>query len=127
MLKLLLLGTAGAAGTISRYFLSGWIHQLLAAGFPYGTLVVNICGCLAVGFLGTLAEEKFLIQSQVRTVVLIGFLGGFTTFSSFAYVDVEFVQGWGDHVSRTQRGCECRYLFHWTFDRCLFSAFNLRK
>ena len=85
MLRLFILGIAGAAGTISRYLLGGWIHQLFGAEFPYGTLVVNISGCLAVGFLGTLAEERFLISPQIRTALLIGFLGAFTTFSSFAY------------------------------------------
>jgi len=85
MLRLFILGIAGAAGTISRYLLGGWIHQLLGAGFPYGTLIVNIGGCLAVGFLGTLAEERLLFSPQIRTALLIGFLGAFTTFSSFAY------------------------------------------
>ena len=85
MLKLFILGIAGAAGTISRYLLGGWTHQLFGAEFPYGTLVVNISGCLAIGFLGTLAEERFLISPQIRTALLIGFLGAFTTFSSFAY------------------------------------------
>ena len=85
MLKLFILGIAGAAGTISRYLLGGWTHQLFGAEFPYGTLVVNISGCLAIGFLGTLTEERFLISPQIRTALLIGFLGAFTTFSSFAY------------------------------------------
>lgn len=85
MLRLFILGIAGAAGTISRYLFGGWIHHLFGAEFPYGTLVVNISGCLAVGFLGTLAEERFLVSPQIRTALLIGFLGAFTTFSSFAY------------------------------------------
>src|SRR3989338_3571688 len=85
MLRLLILGTAGAAGTIARYLLGGWAHQLFGAAFPYGTLVVNISGCLIAGFLGTLSEERFLISPQIRTSLLIGFLGAFTTFSSFAY------------------------------------------
>jgi len=85
MLRLFILGIAGAAGTISRYLLGGWIHQFFGAEFPYGTLIVNISGCLAVGFLGTLAEERFFLLPQVRTALLIGFLGAFTTFSSFAY------------------------------------------
>lgn len=85
MLKFCMLGVAGAAGTISRYLLGGWVHQLLGARFPYGTLVVNISGCLVVGFLGTLAEERLLFSPLIRTALLIGFLGAFTTFSSFAY------------------------------------------
>lgn len=85
MSRFLILGIAGAAGTISRYLLGGWIHQIFGAEFPYGTLVVNISGSLAIGFLGTLAEERLLFPPQIRTALLIGFLGAFTTFSSFAY------------------------------------------
>lgn len=85
MLRLFILGFAGAAGTISRYLLGGWIHQLFGAEFPYGTLVVNISGCLAVGFLGTLTEERSLLPPEIRIPLLLGFLGAFTTFSSFAY------------------------------------------
>lgn len=79
------LGLAGACGTLARYVLGGWIHQLLGANFPFGTFVVNVTGCLAVGFLGTLADEKFLLNSQLRLLLMLGFLGAFTTFSSFAY------------------------------------------
>jgi CrcB protein len=85
MLKIFALAIAGAAGTVSRYLLGGWVHQLFGAAFPYGTLAVNVSGCLAVGFLGTLAEERLLFSPQIRTALLIGFLGAFTTFSSFAY------------------------------------------
>jgi len=85
MLNLVLLGVAGALGSVSRYLLGGWIHQLLGPQFPYGTFVVNAVGCLAIGFLGTLADERFLLGSQLRGIILLGFLGAFTTFSSFAY------------------------------------------
>lgn len=85
MLRLFILGVAGAAGTVSRYLLSGWIHQLFGAEFPYGTLVVNISGCLAVGFLGTLTEERSWMSPGIRIPLLLGFLGAFTTFSSFTY------------------------------------------
>lgn len=85
MLRLFLLGVAGAAGTISRYVLGGWTHQLFGTAFPYGTLVVNISGCLVVGFVGTLVEERLFFSPNLRTALLIGFLGAFTTFSSFAY------------------------------------------
>lgn len=84
-LKFLILGIAGAFGTISRYLLDGFVHQILGPQFPYGTLTVNITGCLLIGFLGTLADEKFLFTPQWRLFLLLGFLGAFTTFSSFAY------------------------------------------
>ena len=84
-MKFFIFWIAGGVGTVSRYLLCGWIHRFFGAEFPYGTLVVNISGCLAVGFLGTLAEERFLISPQIRAALLIGFLGAFTTFSGFAY------------------------------------------
>lgn len=85
MVRLFILGFAGALGTISRYLLGGWIYTWLGSEFPYGTLIVNVSGSLAIGFLGTLADERFLLGSQVRLTILLGFLGAFTTFSSFTY------------------------------------------
>ncbi|MBI2082280.1 MAG: fluoride efflux transporter CrcB [Deltaproteobacteria bacterium] len=85
MARLTLLAVAGAAGTLSRYLVGGLVHRFLGSEFPYGTLAVNLAGCCAIGFLGTIAEEKFLLSSAMRTTLLIGFLGAFTTFSSFAY------------------------------------------
>lgn len=85
MLRLFILGLAGFLGTISRYLLGGWICDRLGSEFPYGTLIVNVTGSLAIGFLGTLSDERFLLNSQVRSVLFLGFLGAFTTFSSFTY------------------------------------------
>ena len=85
MSKYVALGLAGALGTISRYLLGGWVYQWLGAEFPYGTLAVNVTGCLVIGFLGTLADERSLLNPQIRLAALLGFLGAFTTYSSFAY------------------------------------------
>jgi CrcB protein len=81
--KLLLIGLAGFIGTLSRYWLSGVVARRYGETFPMGTLVVNLVGCFLVGLLFCLLQERFLVNQTVRTVVLIGFLGGFTTFSSF--------------------------------------------
>lgn len=81
--KLLLIGLAGFIGTLSRYWLSGVVARRYGETFPMGTLVVNLVGCFLVGLLFYLLQERFLVNQTVRTVVLIGFLGGFTTFSSF--------------------------------------------
>ncbi len=83
--KILLLCLAGSAGTLSRYFVGEWAHRFLGAHFPYGTLAVNLLGCLLIGFIGTLADERFWLGPQMRTILLIGFLGAFTTFSSFTF------------------------------------------
>jgi protein CrcB len=72
-------------GGVLRYLLSTWVHRLLDnPWFPYGTLLVNITGCLAIGFLASLAEDRAVFTSEARLFIFIGILGGFTTFSSFA-------------------------------------------
>ena len=84
MYKISLIGIAGLLGTLARYWLSGWGDRWWGGLFPFGTLIVNLSGCLAIGFLFHATEEKYLIDPAVRSAVLVGFLGGFTTFSSFA-------------------------------------------
>jgi len=81
--KLFLIGVAGFIGTLSRYWMSGVIARRIGETFPTGTLVVNLAGCFLVGLLFYVLEERFLVNQTVRTAVLIGFLGAFTTFSSF--------------------------------------------
>jgi CrcB protein len=83
MQKVLLIGLAGLGGTLGRYALSGVIARRFGETFPTGTLVVNIVGCFLAGFLFYLMQERFLVSDTMRTVVMIGLLGGFTTFSSF--------------------------------------------
>jgi CrcB protein len=86
MLKVLLVGAGGFLGAILRYALGGWVHDMLNnASFPYGTLVVNAVGCLLIGFLSGLAESRAVFGPEARLFIFIGILGGFTTFSSFAY------------------------------------------
>jgi len=83
MVKLFFIGLAGLCGTLSRYWLSGVIARRYGETFPLGTLAVNLVGCFLVGLLFYLLQERFLVNQTVRTVVLLGFLGGFTTFSSY--------------------------------------------
>lgn len=81
--KIVLMGLAGGIGTLARYALSGWIARRAGETFPLGTLVVNLAGCFLIGLLFHLFEERFLVDPLLRVVILAGFLGGFTTFSSF--------------------------------------------
>lgn len=83
MQKVLLIGLAGLVGTLGRYALSGIIARRFGETFPTGTLVVNVAGCFLAGFLFYLMQERFLVNDTTRMVVMIGLLGGFTTFSSF--------------------------------------------
>jgi fluoride exporter len=84
MYKILLIGAAGLIGTLARYWLSLWIDDWWDGPFPVGTIIVNLLGCFAIGFLFHAMVEKHLADPAIRSAVLIGFLGGFTTFSSFA-------------------------------------------
>ena len=86
MFKLLLIGIGGFLGSITRYTVGGLVHQLFDKPFfPYGTLAVNVIGCLVIGIVGGLVENRQLFNPELRALILIGFLGGFTTFSTFGY------------------------------------------
>jgi len=82
--QILLVGLGGFVGSSARYLVSGWVYRLGEA-FPLGTLAVNVAGCFAIGLLGGVAESRSVLDPQMRLFLLIGLLGGFTTFSTFAY------------------------------------------
>ena len=83
MQKIILIGLAGLAGTLLRYWLSGLMARQYGETFPWGTMAVNMIGCFLAGVVFHLTEERFLVDPTVRTAILIGLLGGFTTFSSY--------------------------------------------
>jgi CrcB protein len=81
-----LVGAGGFLGSVLRYWVSGAVYTLAAAPrFPWGTLVVNVVGCFAIGLLGGLADSRGILTASARLFLLIGLLGGFTTFSTFGY------------------------------------------
>ncbi len=84
-MRILWVALGGAIGSVGRYLLDGGVYRLLPATFPFGTALVNVIGCLAFGLVVGTAEERFVVGSIARTFVLIGVLGGFTTFSAFAF------------------------------------------
>ena len=93
MVKLLFVGIGGFFGAISRYLASGYVHTLLdKPNFPYGTLAVNVLGCLLIGFLNGVFESRQIFNPELRLFVFIGFLGGFTTFSTFGYELFSFMR-----------------------------------
>jgi CrcB protein len=83
--KVLWLAGAGALGTLSRYWLGGFVQRFHESTFPWGTLVVNGLGCFLFGLVWTLAEERLVIGGETRAIILVGFMGAFTTFSTFAF------------------------------------------
>jgi CrcB protein len=85
MTRVLLIGVAGALGTLSRYLVGQWAREALGTGFPYGTLIVNVAGCFLIALVSELALATQMISPTVRLTLMTGFLGGLTTYSSFNY------------------------------------------
>jgi CrcB protein len=84
--KLLWVGLGGFAGSVLRYLVAGWVQESSrSVSFPYGTLAVNVVGCLLIGVLSQLADARGLLHAEVRLFIFVGVLGGFTTFSTFGY------------------------------------------
>jgi CrcB protein len=81
-LKLLVIAAGGAVGTVLRYLVSGFAQRLGGVTFPWGTLVVNLTGCYVIGFVWELFDRS-AVSPNTRLMVLVGVLGGYTTFSSF--------------------------------------------
>ncbi len=90
--KIIWLSLAGALGTLARYGLAGLVQRAGEGGFPWGTLAVNVTGCFLFGLVWSLAEYRMTIGPEIRTIILIGFMGAFTTFSTFAFETVQFVR-----------------------------------
>jgi CrcB protein len=88
-----LVGLGGFVGSSLRFMVSGWVHAALPfSAFPYGTLAVNVLGCLAIGLLGGMMDLRQALDPAQRLFLLIGVLGGFTTFSTFAYETFSLAQ-----------------------------------
>lgn len=85
MTKWIYFGLASLGGCFARYFVSGIVNQMFGVSFPYGTLVVNLAGCFLTGFLATISDERLLLSPQMKTMLLVGFCGAFTTFSTFMF------------------------------------------
>jgi len=86
MRNIIMVGLGGFTGSVFRYLISGWIQKLSDSPFfPYGTLGVNVLGCLLIGLLGGWADNAELFSPSGRLLLIVGLLGGFTTFSTFSY------------------------------------------
>jgi CrcB protein len=92
-MKLAWLALAGAMGTLARYGLGGLVQRVCGESFPWGTLAVNALGCFLFGFVWSLAEERLVISGETRFIFLTGFVGAFTTFSTFAFETSEQLRG----------------------------------
>jgi CrcB protein len=84
MRQLIYIGIAGFCGSISRYLVAGWTSSLALGRFPLGTMTVNIIGSLLLGFVYTLSIDRLAIHPDIKLAITVGFLGSFTTFSTFS-------------------------------------------
>jgi fluoride exporter len=83
--KLLLIALAGSVGTLARYGLGGLIQERTSGVFPWGTVVVNLLGCLLFGIVWSSLTERWPGSGETRMIILVGFMGAFTTFSTFMF------------------------------------------
>ena len=83
---------AGGVGSVARYGLSGIVHRYVGFDFPFGTLIVNLFGCFIAGLVWTLIQGKFNISSTAQVIIMIGFMGAFTTFSTYILETGQMVQ-----------------------------------
>jgi fluoride exporter len=88
----LLIGIGGFLGANARYLLGGWIAERYGMSFPYGTMAINVSGSVVIGFFLALASERFIIHPNWRLFFAIGFLGGYTTFSTFSFETFALLQ-----------------------------------
>ena len=92
MLKITLVFLGSGLGGVLRYLVTSWTHDLGGGKFPFGTLVVNVVGCLLIGFLVAAFSGRLQIREEFRLALIVGVLGGFTTFSAFGIETFDLLQ-----------------------------------
>lgn len=95
MWSYLIVAVGGALGSMARYWLGGLVAARLGTGFPYGTFLVNVTGSFLIGYFLTVATERLALPPTYRLLIAVGFLGGYTTFSTFEYETLRLVEGGG--------------------------------
>lgn len=97
MQKFVLMAAAGACGTLCRYGLGGLVQRWAGSAFPWGTLSVNLLGSFLFGAIWSIAESRLSIGGEIRIVCLVGFMGAFTTFSTFSFETTQMLRDaeWG--------------------------------
>jgi len=92
LLRVLAIAGGGAAGAVARYWVSGRVYAWLGTGFPWGTLAVNVAGSFLIGLLAILLVERLPYSAEWRSLLVVGFLGAFTTFSTFSLETLTLIE-----------------------------------
>lgn len=90
-MQILTVALGGAMGAVSRFLVGNVVSKALGSAWPYGTFIINIVGCFCMGILMTVIAERQLLPAAWRLFLCVGFLGGFTTFSSFGYEAISLI------------------------------------
>jgi CrcB protein len=95
--KFLVISAGAILGANARYWIGDWAAQKFGTNFPYGTFIINFTGSLLIGFFLTLATERLMIDTRWRLLISVGFLGAYTTFSTYAYESLNLLMKgqWG--------------------------------
>jgi fluoride exporter len=88
----LLVALGGALGSVTRYLVGGWIASRMGASFPYGTLVINLTASFIIGFFLAFAEDRAGLDPYWRLFIAVGFIGGYSTFSTYEYESIRLLQ-----------------------------------
>lgn len=91
-MAVLLVALGGALGSVTRYLVGGWIADRLGVSFPYGTLVINLTASFIIGFFVAFAQERAGLSPYWRLFIAVGFVGGYSTFSTFEYESIRLLQ-----------------------------------
>jgi len=91
-MQLLYIGIFGGLGCVSRFLVSGFTYQVFGRNLPYGTLLVNVVGSFLLGLLMTFGMRSTLLHPDLRLGLTVGFMGGFTTFSTFSYETLRLLE-----------------------------------
>jgi len=114
--KLFWIAVAGGLGSLARYGLAGLVHRVYPGELPLGTAVVNVTGCFLFGLVWALAEQRLSISGEIRVILLVGFLGAFTTFSTFTFEtgqlirDAEWLTALGNVLAQLVLGVVCLFI-----------------